>query len=121
VWNDQKTPYLCGIRKVEEILNKILLPLNSSWQISDVQIKEPEEEIYVCLNYDLPYIDVNGRRYNIYDHRPVRQWRHLDLWQYKTYITARLPRYRDEHDFYHTVDIPWADTGEQMTILLKKK
>jgi len=27
------------------------------------------------------------------------------LWQYKTFISARLPRYKDEKGFYHTVDI----------------
>jgi transposase len=115
-----KTEYICVMEKVEEILNKILLPINSSWKITDVQINETKEEIYVYLNYDLSYIEVNGRRYSIYDHRPVREWRHLDLWQYKTFITARLPRYMDEHDFYHTVDIPWAEPSEQMTVLLKK-
>jgi hypothetical protein len=109
------------MEKVEEILNKILLPLNSCWNISNVQLNESTEEINVCLHYSLPYIEANGVRYSIYDHRPSRQWRHLDLWQYKTYITASLPRYRDENAFYHTVEIPWAYPGEQMTDLLKKK
>ncbi|MDR0287424.1 MAG: hypothetical protein LBI03_06965, partial [Clostridiales bacterium] len=81
-------------------------------------MQESTKDICVDLTYALPYIEANGRRYNIYDRRPSREWRHLDLWQYKTWITARLPRYRDENDFYHTVDIPWADPGEQTTVLL---
>jgi hypothetical protein len=108
------------MEKLEEILNKILLPLNSCWKISDAQLDESTDEVQVYLHYDLPYIESEGGRYSIYDHRPFRRWRHLDLWQYKTYITARLPRYRDEQGFYHTVDIPWAEASEQMSILLKK-
>jgi hypothetical protein len=109
------------MEKVEEVLNKILLPIDRSWIISDVQLKSSTDEVFVELKYDLPYIEVDSRRYHIYDHRPSRLWRHLDLWQYKTFINARLPRYKDEKGFYHTVDIPWAEASEQMTVLLKKK
>ena len=117
------------MKKAEEILNKILLPLNSNWKITDVQLKEATDEVFVELEYDLPYtctlyevrsIEADGHRYSIYDHRPLRSWRHLDLWQYKTLISARLPRYKDEKGFYHTVDIPWAEQYDQMTVLLKK-
>jgi hypothetical protein len=86
-----------------------------------VKVNEVTEEVEVALQYALPYIEVNGKRYSIYDHRPVRRWRHLDLWQYKTFISTRLPRYKDENGFYHTVDVPWAVPGEQMTLLLEKK
>ena len=105
----------------EEILSKILLPLNSSWEISDVRLDEFSNEVSVELKYILPYIEINNKRYGIYDHRPSRCWRHLDLWQYKTFITARLPRYKDEEGFYHSIDVPWSEASDQMTILLKKK
>jgi hypothetical protein len=118
---ESKKSYLCLKEKVEEILNRILLPINSSWKIIEVQLKESTDEVLVELKYDLSYIEVNSRRYSIYDHRPSRVWRHLDLWLYKTFISARLPRYKDENGFYHTVDVPWSDPGEQMTVLLKKK
>jgi len=113
--------YLCGMNSTEEILTKILLPLNSCWKISEVRLNEATDEVFVDLKYDLPYIEANGRRYGIYDHRSSRVWRHLDLWQYKTFISARLPRYKDENGFFHTIAIPWADPSEQMTVLLKKK
>jgi transposase len=97
------------------------LPIDASWCISDVQVNETTEEVEVLLQYDLPYIEVAGKRYSIYDHRPERKWRHLDLWQYKTFISARLPRYKDEKGFYHTIEVPWAKPSEQMTVLLEKK
>jgi hypothetical protein len=109
------------MNNTEEILSKILLPLNSSWKISEVRVDDSVHEVYVDLDYDLPYIEVDKIRYGIYDHRPLRQWRHLDLWQYKTFLTARLPRYKDEKGFYHTIEVPWSEVSDQMTVLLKKK
>jgi hypothetical protein len=109
------------MKNAEEVLEKLLLPIGSSWKITGVKMDNTNEEVEVELQYDLPYIEENERRYGIYDHRPSRRWRHLDLWQYKTFITARLPRYKDEKGFYHTIDIPWAELGEQMTVLLEKK
>jgi hypothetical protein len=104
----------------EEIISKILLPLNSSWQIADVRVEESSEKVNVDLKYSLSYIEADHQRYRIYDHRPSRRWRHLDLWQYKTFITACLPRYKDAQGFYHTVEVPWAEVSDQMTVLLKK-
>ena len=109
------------MESLDEILEKILLPIDTSWKISDVKVNEVTEEVEVELKYTLPAIEIEGKRYGIYDHRPKRKWRHLDLWQYKTFISACLPRYKDESGFYHTVDVPWADPSEQMTILLEKK
>jgi transposase len=109
------------MNQTDKILEKILLPINSSWEISDVKVDEDKATIEVALKYTLPYIEADQVRYGIYDHRPERSWRHLDLWQYKTYISARLPRYKDTKGFYHTVEVPWADPGEQMTVLLEKK
>jgi hypothetical protein len=109
------------MNKTEEILSKILLPIDSSWKINDVRVDESNSEVHVELQYSLSYIDADNRRYSIYDHRPSRRWRHLDLWQYKTFLTARLPRYRDAGGFYHTIAVPWAEISDQMTVLLKKK
>jgi hypothetical protein len=109
------------MKKTEEILGKILLPLDSSWTIEGVKIEEALSTVSVELKYNLPYIEAAGKRYSIYDHRPSRSWRHLDLWQYSTYISARLPRYKDEQGFYHSIEVPWAESGEQMSLLLEKK
>jgi transposase len=109
------------MKKTAEILEKILLPLNSSWNIIEVKVDESSEEIEVVLEYSQSDITVDKECYKIYDHRPFRRWRHLDLWQYKTFITARLPRYKDSDGAYRTVEVPWADPSEQMSILLQKK
>ena len=111
------------MRSLDEksILEKILLPLNTAWEVSDVCTNEHAEEIVVNLRYKFNYVEDNGTRYPIYDHRQERKWRHLDLWQYKTYLQAQLPRYKDNIGNFKSVDIPWAEAYERMSILLEKK
>jgi hypothetical protein len=124
--------YLCGKRKKvylcimenyteREILEKILLPLNRDWEVSEISTDEIKEEIFVKLHYKLDYVEANGIRYPLYDQRKERKWRHLDLWQYKTYLVAALPRYKDAEGSFKTVSIPWAEEYERMTVLLEKK
>ena len=59
------------MNSTEEILSKILLPLNSSWQIENVCVEESSNEVYVDLKYSLSYIEADQQRYRIYDHRPL--------------------------------------------------
>jgi hypothetical protein len=55
-------------------VEKILLPLDSSWAIKDVEVNEAKEKIEVMLVYNLPYIEASEKRYSIYDHRGKRRY-----------------------------------------------
>ena len=103
-----------------DILERILLPINDLWRVEDVQINEEEKSVYVHLSYKFDFVEIDGRHYPIYDYRHERNWRHLDLWQYNTYLTARIPRYKIGSEI-RSVDVSWADTGERLTTLLEKK
>jgi transposase len=105
----------------KQILGQILLPLNTFWEVFSVEVNEAAEEIYVKLSYSVDYVEESGVRYPIYDRRKVRKWRHLDLWQYKTFLFAELPRYKDESGNFKTVSVPWSSEYERITELLEKK
>jgi hypothetical protein len=105
----------------KQILEQILLPLNTFWEVSEVKTNERSEEVQVFLRYCLDYVEDKGVRYPIYDYRKERKWRHLDLWQYKTFLVAQLPRYKDDKGNFRTISIPWSDEYERMTTLLEKK
>jgi hypothetical protein len=109
---------------MEEILvsalGKLIVPLNSLWQITSIDVDHQLQEVYVCATFTQDFYKVKGKKIKLYDSRPARQWRHLDLWQYKTFITASLPRYKTELGI-SSVPVPWADTNERVTILLEKK
>jgi hypothetical protein len=67
------------------VLEKILLPLNSRWEVLSVETDERNEEIFVNLHYKFDFFENDGIRYPIYDRRKERNRRHSDLWRYKTY------------------------------------
>jgi hypothetical protein len=93
----------------KEILKEILLPLDVSWGVSSVTTNESKSEITLQLDYQLDYAEVDGVRYPLYDFRKSRKWKHLDLWHYKTFLTARIPRYVDSNGKVKSVSVPWAD------------
>lgn len=106
--------------KTEEILSKILLPDSPDWSVSGVIVNETNSTIRVSLDYIAKDINIGGVSYPIFDFRSARDWRHLDLWQYKTYLSAKVPRYKVDGKVI-TVPVPWADSLERMSDLLKKK
>lgn len=48
-----------------------------------------------------------------------RTWRHLNFFQYKTYIHARLPRIKCPDHGVKTVSVPWARAGCGFTLLFE--
>ena len=108
-------------RITQEHLYELLLQLNEDWAVERIALSERDE-----LNVELAYIgqpplDGHGARMTMYDHKPIREWRHLDTMQYKTILQCRLPRFKDSSGKVHTVEVPWASSGERHTSLLEKK
>jgi hypothetical protein len=106
---------------IKEILEKILLPVQDGWQLDRIESNEFKSEVNVYLNYGLDTYQIDGETYPLYDSREERKWRHIDLWQYKTFIYCKLPRFKSNDGSIKTIDVPWADPFERMTWLLEKK
>lgn len=53
-----------------------------------------------------------------YDTTP-RTWRHLNFFQYKTYIHADLPRVKCDEHGVKTISVPWAREGSGFTLLFE--
>jgi hypothetical protein len=106
---------------IKTILEKIILPVQDGWKLSKLEINEDKLEVHVYLFYEPKNYTIGNLQYKLYDDRSERKWRHLDLWQYKTFIYCNLPRYKDGQGKVKTIDIPWAEPLERMTLLLEKK
>ena len=79
--------------KVEEFLDE-LLGFSKPWKIVKVEHNKEDETVTVYLNYPrgTKFICPEcGKECSVYDSR-YRVVRHLDLWQHKTYIKAKVPR-----------------------------
>lgn len=101
-------------------LEKLLLPKSEGWEITNIEIDEKVSEVNVELSYTDAEYEQDGNYYKIYDFRPERKWRHLDFWQYKTFINARVPRI-ETSDGIVSIKLPWADNFERITGLFEKK
>lgn len=53
-----------------------------------------------------------------HDHKP-RRWRHLDTCQYKTILSASVPRVSCPEHGVKQVAVPWADPGSRFTALFE--
>lgn len=56
---------------------------------------------------------------SFYDHRE-RRWRHLDLFQYAFYLTARIPRVSCQEHGVVQVSVPWASGKSGFTALFER-
>ena len=107
------------MKSTEEVLQSILLPDDPNWEVTAVVCDDHSEEIRVYLSYCGKCIEVDVVRYPIFNHRPEREWRHLDLWHYKTFLVARVPRYMKDGKVV-SAPVPWAKPNAQISWLLEK-
>lgn len=107
------------MKRSEDILSKLLLQNNDDWEIENVVCDDSVEEIRITLKYRHSTIKVDGNEFPILDFRHERSWRHLDMWQYKTVLEAKIPRYRDGVKV-KSVPVPWALPNSRLSWLMKK-
>ena len=105
---------------MEEILVKLLVPMGNEWEVEHVDYSECNFMIHVYLRYTRNTVLVGDKELKIWDYRPEREWRHLDMWQCQTFIHAKIPRYKDEDGKPQSVEVPWAESRNHITDLFKK-
>ena len=100
------------------------LNLPKPWSISKVEFKPDSSgtmELHIELSFPrgskfaCPECEVEA---TAYDTTP-RTWRHLNFFQYKTYIHADLPRVKCGEHGVKTVSAPWAREGSGFTLLFE--
>jgi transposase len=95
-----------------------LIGIDDLFRISRIErVLEPEALIHIYLEYQLPYCEISGIRYNLYDYAPVRTWQHLSWFQYPCFIVCRLPRYIDNTGKVKTMEVSFAEKGKSYTHL----
>lgn len=88
-----------------------LLNLEYPWKVEVVNPHPQDEEIELFLDhwntarFQCPEC---GRAFPLYDHTPLRTWRHLDIGQCRTWLHARLPRVSCPIHGVRRVPVPWA-------------
>lgn len=105
---------------MEKLLEK-LLELDAGWVVTQVITDLDKVEVLIHVECQLKAIEDSGsgQLCKVYDHAPMRRWRHLDIMQYKTYICCALPRIKLPTGAVRTVDPGWASSHERHTFLFE--
>ena len=100
-----------------------ILGLTEPWHVERVELDVTEQRVTVFAEHraDAKWTCPHcGKPAPLYDHSPVRTWRHLDTCQFQTHVQARPPRVNcDEHGVC-TVKLPWAQPGGRFTLLMER-
>ena len=104
------------------------LNLEKPWEVSKVEFipcadNPSAMELHIWLSYPkgskFPCpIDGCGTLYPEHDHED-RTWRHLNFFQYKTFIHAPLPRVKCKEHGAKAIEVSWARKGSGFTLLFE--
>ncbi len=98
-----------------------ILGIESPWEVTGVELRleAGEVEVFVARgggdSYRCPECGSAASRH---DSRR-RRWRHLPTCQYRTILTADVPRVRCSEHGVRTIGVPWSDGGSRFTALFE--
>ena len=100
-----------------------LLNLGEDWEVTDILINENFKEINIYLHYTKPtgLFPRSEEECKIYDFTPERQIRHLDIFEYKTFINVRIPRVKNSRFEIGTLELDWAGKRLGYTYLFESR
>ena len=102
------------------------LNLCEPWKVEKVEFRPSEEgklELHINIGFtkggvfNCPHEECTEKAV-AYD-TSERTWRHLNFFQYKTFIHARQPRIKCKEHGVKTVEVPWARKGSGFTLLFE--
>jgi transposase len=105
----------------DRTLYATLLGLTSPWKVEKVELKLKEGEVHVWVGLPPEQLWVCPEcheRAPIHDYRG-RVWRHLDTFQYKTLLHARIPRLNCPNHGIRQLQVPWAEDRSRFTALFE--
>lgn len=99
------------------------LELNDPWYIKDIVLTPEKKRIDIYIDFtkretfSCPSCEV--KECKAHDSR-MMTWRHLNFFQFKAYLHARVPRVKCSNCGVHTVTVPWIRKGSGFTLLFEK-
>ena len=100
----------------------LALGLGAPWAVTEVRFDVRTHRLDLTVDF------TEGSRFPcpvcghaaclVYDIR-IRTWRHLNFFQYQTYLTARVPRVQCLSCGVHRVPVRWAREGTGFTTLFE--
>jgi len=99
------------------------LDIRSPWSIANCDFSAEDRRLVIQMvfaegsRFACPGCHAEGCA--VHDTKPHR-WRHMDFFQHRAFIEARVPRVRcDACDTVRMVDVPWARKNSGFTLLME--
>jgi transposase len=103
-------------------LYETILGLEEPWYVEDVEVVGAESEIRVRLQRregaELRCPEC-AEQVPGYDQADERRWRHLDTCQFRTVLTARIPRVECPEHGIRQIRVPWAEDRSRFTAMFE--
>ena len=101
----------------------IALGLKQPWIVSKVEFVEvnpTERELHIQLDFERGsrFISDTGESVTAYDTKN-KEWQHLNFFQHRCYLHARVPRIKNQKGQIHFVEVPWARPGSGFTLMFE--
>jgi len=113
------SPYRTGSQQYA--LFEAALDIQAPWEIKEVRLDRERRRLDIVLDFQrgaLFSCSECHRALVAYDTR-MREWRHLDFFQYETHLYAPLPRTDCPDCGVKTVNVPWANPQSGFTLFFE--
>lgn len=107
--------------EVIEALFARALKLESPWTITKVEFSEEKGKIRIFIDFPrgsifkCPRCQKEAKAYDTTE----KEWRHLNFFQYECYLVVRVPRTDCTEDGILQVELPWARSDADFTLLFE--
>jgi transposase len=100
----------------------LALGLSKPWQVVEIQFSKEDGRLDLRIDFargsQFPCPSCNETGAEVHDTKD-RTWRHLNFFQYETYLHARVPRVHCGRCGIRQVEVPWARPGSGFTLLFE--
>jgi transposase len=99
------------------------LGLKSPWQVREIKLNEVSDkkhELHIYLDFarGAKFLSRTGEYVSAYD-TEERSWQHLNFFQHRCFLHARVPRLMDAKGKVYQIEVPWARSGSGFTLLFE--
>jgi transposase len=105
----------------EKEVFRMALGLEAPWMVKSIEFSVEKKQLDITLDFEkgsrFP-CPVCGSPCAVHD-TEQRTWRHLNFFQYETYLHARQPRIECPDHKVKTVEVSWARPGAGFTLLFE--
>jgi transposase len=98
----------------------IALGLQAPWYIKEIIFNKDtlQLDIYLQFKKGTKFLAEDGQEYTAHD-TVERKWQHLNFFQHKCYLHAKVPKIKQSDGKTQTQAVPWARKGSGFTLMFE--